>query len=397
MSSLNSGLPDLRIWDSIRDCANRALAKLVGLIEAEISKDQTLLDLRKTGSVRMALESRARDWMIRAYSCCLRCWQSQQREESLEFRTAVYYFGLSPFFSKQTLRLLRLAAGVSEEAISRLQTDPKGYFGMADRTALHDASEVYTKLHLTWIKALPPVEQKVIADQPQVRTEAPPSRPEQCASAGIVPSEPKRVELPGIFPPVFPRSLVLKARVIIADTVKECPERSKMDTLCKVLVSRCTDLLCMAVRAAILEAHAAPDQLYTILDWLLVPNCENNEERFKIERAVTNSDEWHAMLRKLLECDEELARSDAKGKISTQNGMSNRDRVQAFIENMQSHGHHVTKTDIWRVAGYRDATEFQRFQRDDERTTPGSEGKFDRILKLTPQEFIQRLQKLGSK
>jgi hypothetical protein len=153
----------------------------------------------------------------------------------------------------------------------------------------------------------------------------------------------------------------------------------------------------MAVRAAILEAHAAPDQLYTILDWLLVPNCENNEERFKIERAVTNSDEWHAMLRKLLECDEELARSDAKGKISTQNGMSNRDRVQAFIENMQSHGHHVTKTDIWRVAGYRDATEFQRFQRDDERTTPGSEGKFDRILKLTPQEFIQRLQKLGSK
>jgi hypothetical protein len=45
----NSGVPDLIIWDSIRDCATAELAKLVSTIESEIASDKTLADLQKTG------------------------------------------------------------------------------------------------------------------------------------------------------------------------------------------------------------------------------------------------------------------------------------------------------------------------------------------------------------
>jgi len=43
----NSGVPDLIIRDSIRDCATAELAKLVSTIESEIASDKTLADLQK--------------------------------------------------------------------------------------------------------------------------------------------------------------------------------------------------------------------------------------------------------------------------------------------------------------------------------------------------------------
>src|SRR6476646_4574162 len=98
MSVPMSALPDLTIWDSIRDCANGSLRNLVQTIQGEISRDLTLVELSKTASARMAIESRARTWMLRAYACCLSCWRTQQlKEETPQFRDAVYYYGLSPF------------------------------------------------------------------------------------------------------------------------------------------------------------------------------------------------------------------------------------------------------------------------------------------------------------
>jgi hypothetical protein len=124
----------------------------------------------------------------------------------LQFRTAIYFYGLSPFFSKQILRLLRLAAGVSENAISRLETDPKGYYGMTDQIALHDASEVYRKLNLTWIQALPLVEKKVVTENPRTASKAPPPPHALSGTGGSVASQPEPVELPRSFPPDFPKS-----------------------------------------------------------------------------------------------------------------------------------------------------------------------------------------------
>jgi hypothetical protein len=303
-------LPDLTIWDSIRVCATAALENLVKTIEIEISKDQSLAELRTTGSARMAMESRARQWTVRAYELCKDCWLTrQQKEETIEFRTAVYFYGLSPFFSEHVLRLLRLAAGMSPEIIRRVETERKPYYSAREGSALHNASEVYTKLMSSWMQDLPPISKPAVVETPQptlVVSKAP--RPPHALSGtgGWSPPTPKPVELPPNFPPSFPASLALKARVILADLVREFPERSKIEQFCNELVSRYAELLCTAVRSGILKAHVAPEELSTIVHYVLVSNCEGENERFEIQRKVINSDQWHAMLKRLLECEEEL-------------------------------------------------------------------------------------------
>jgi hypothetical protein len=50
----------------------------------------------------------------------------------------------------------------------------------------------------------------------------------------------------------------------------------------------------------------------------------------------------------------------------------------------------ITRTDIWKAAGCRDATSFERFQRNDRVSKSASEA-FSRVLKMTPEKFIQVL------
>lgn len=226
-------------------------------------------------------------------------------------------------------------------------------------------------------------------------TQAPP--PPQVVGGSWVPRQPKPTELPTSFPPGFPTSLVLNARVILADVVREFPDRSKLETLCKVLVSRYTDLLCTGVRSGVIKAHEAPEELNTIVHYLLVANCAGDTKRFEIKQAMVNSDEWHAMLKRLLECKSDAQPADAKPTHSAKTISSTRQRIDAFLQTMRQHGHRTTRKDIWQVAGYGDATEFQRFQREDLRATAGSRQQFDRVLTLSPEEFIQKLHKVRSK
>lgn len=67
--------------------------------------------------------------------------------------------------------------------------------------------------------------------------------------------------------------------------------------------------------------------------------------------------------------------------------------VDAFIAKVAEAGRKITRKDIWTVAGYTDATEFERFQRDDARTTPGAELAFNRVLRKNPEDFILLLDK----
>ena len=71
-----------------------------------------------------------------------------------------------------------------------------------------------------------------------------------------------------------------------------------------------------------------------------------------------------------------------------------RQRIEGFIDGVRAAtGQAINKTDIWRVAGYTDRTEFERFQRDDARTTVRARGRFEEILTLDPHVFIERLKR----
>ena len=65
--------------------------------------------------------------------------------------------------------------------------------------------------------------------------------------------------------------------------------------------------------------------------------------------------------------------------------------IEEFIEKMTEAGHKCSKKDIWTAAGYTDATEFERFQRNDSRATKSAAKNFTRVLNMTPEEFIKLL------
>lgn len=59
---------------------------------------------------------------------------------------------------------------------------------------------------------------------------------------------------------------------------------------------------------------------------------------------------------------------------------------------LQRTGKRIAKKDIWIMAGYNDATEFERFQRNDPRTTETAKANFHRVLGMEPDEFIRNLE-----
>jgi len=73
--------------------------------------------------------------------------------------------------------------------------------------------------------------------------------------------------------------------------------------------------------------------------------------------------------------------------------IGNRERIEKFILKMAASGLKIKRKDIWQVAGYEDRTEFERFQRGEERNRAASMN-FNRILNLESADFRKLLAKL---
>jgi hypothetical protein len=72
-----------------------------------------------------------------------------------------------------------------------------------------------------------------------------------------------------------------------------------------------------------------------------------------------------------------------------------RARIEAFLARvLAATGKSIDRTDFWRVAGYQHRSEFERFQRDDRRTTKSAKRRFEEVLSLEPSVFVERLKKV---
>jgi hypothetical protein len=67
--------------------------------------------------------------------------------------------------------------------------------------------------------------------------------------------------------------------------------------------------------------------------------------------------------------------------------------IDSFIEKVAMAGRKITRRDIWMAAGYKDGTEFERFQRGSSRSTKSAAANFQRVLKLQPEDFLRLLGK----
>lgn len=70
----------------------------------------------------------------------------------------------------------------------------------------------------------------------------------------------------------------------------------------------------------------------------------------------------------------------------------NRQRIEDFIRKCAESGLKIKRKDIWRVAGYKDRTEFERFQRGDTRNKSASDA-LNRTLGFAPEQFRSLLNK----
>lgn len=111
------------------------------------------------------------------------------------------------------------------------------------------------------------------------------------------------------------------------------------------------------------------------------------------EQQFRRSPEWKRYDRLLLR----VAKAQMqKPRVSAE--ANNKRLIENFIVTVQSKtSRKITKKDIWAVAGYRDATEFSRFQRNDTRTTPTATANFNRVLNCPPEAFIGMLERKSEK
>ena len=71
---------------------------------------------------------------------------------------------------------------------------------------------------------------------------------------------------------------------------------------------------------------------------------------------------------------------------------TNRQRVDDYLARVtEKAGHKATRTDFWTVAGYKNRSDFERFQRD-KKVTKTAKENFNRILEeMTPEQFLTAL------
>jgi hypothetical protein len=72
--------------------------------------------------------------------------------------------------------------------------------------------------------------------------------------------------------------------------------------------------------------------------------------------------------------------------------------INNFIQKVSAAGRKpITRKDIFTVAGYKERTEFLRFQRNDRKATKSATVNFTRVLSMTPEKFIEDLKEKKKK
>jgi hypothetical protein len=105
---------------------------------------------------------------------------------------------------------------------------------------------------------------------------------------------------------------------------------------------------------------------------------------------------WEAEAHRRLASEPE-ERSPRPLLVMTSTATDRRAAVDNFIAKLADAGRKITRKDIWTVAGYKNPTEFERFQRADRRTTESAIANFNRVLRMKPEEFLRAIQKKTQK
>jgi DNA-binding XRE family transcriptional regulator len=113
-----------------------------------------------------------------------------------------------------------------------------------------------------------------------------------------------------------------RTAVIRTKAVREFPEQPQILELCKKFVSEMTPLFYEAANTGTMRADLAlgDSGMSGLLHSLLVYNCDNDDERYRLKQDVRRSDEWSAF-------EIALAEAEKTPKAATSTGQ-NIDRLR---------------------------------------------------------------------
>ena len=124
---------------------------------------------------------------------------------------------------------------------------------------------------------------------------------------------PKRTQMPLDWPPNYPNDLIPQTTVIIGEELKEHPVQTETLQLCTSVISKLTPYFCAAVKSKTLRPDLVLYVMGGLLDCLLVYNCDDPSEMYRLKKKAMNSDEW-------LKLAGEIARVSSVGRPQDQPG-----------------------------------------------------------------------------
>jgi hypothetical protein len=231
----------------------------------------------------------------------------------------------------------------------------------------------------------------------QLRDRGVPQVVEAALEAGLLPANP---------PMYFPTDLWPQTNVILLKARRKFPVQTQALELCKLVTAQMTPLFCEAVRAGKMKAgavqHESGGGMEDLLRLLLIHNDPGprsglglSDQAYRLGEEVRKSDEWLRLGEAIVEAQgnrAETARPRTENKTQ-EKSTDRRGMVDGYIAQVLARtGKKISRRDIWLVAGYESATEFERFQRNDQRTTQSAVTNFQRVLDMKPDDFIRLLE-----
>ncbi|SRR6266851_601877 len=268
-------------------------------------------------------------------------------------------------------------------------------------------------------KGLPGSKVRLVAQalaQPKRYRLPAPVRPVSTAltSSTLSSREPKPTQVPPSPPTYFPSDLWPKTYVILLEARKKFPYQTQTLELCKHIISEMTPLFYWAVVGGTIKAGAVfneglggmEDLLHSLLvhndDWPKSGFSSLSDQAYRLGQVVRQSDEWLKLAKAIEDAQEGQglfkAVADAEMEVFGQNFLApansaqnvetkptdRRAMVDAYIQDVRSKkSKRITRKDIWSAAGYQTRTEFERWERQDEKhPNQAADETFTRILSV---------------
>jgi hypothetical protein len=151
---------------------------------------------------------------------------------------------------------------------------------------------------------------------------------------------PKRTHAPLDFSLYYPPHLIPQATVIINEALAKFPVQTRTLELCRHVISELTQPFCAMVRQKKLEPAAVLSRMGDLVHYLLVANCDNDSERFKLKQETRDSDEWTKLAKEVLRVSSAAGNDPAieepprpaSGQGATGAGMQSEEEIWSEID-----------------------------------------------------------------